>query len=98
MIIEEDDANFWIYHIDGGAINQLTFYKQGWSYGFEMRRLIARHCWQSDLMQLMCPTITVRNDFLDNRTFIGNVRKKDYPSGIKNCLTTFFGEGIIFFI
>ena len=29
VIGEENDYNIWIYHIDGGAINQLTFYKQG---------------------------------------------------------------------
>jgi len=29
VISEENDSNIWIYHIDGGAINQLTFYKEG---------------------------------------------------------------------
>jgi serine/threonine-protein kinase len=28
-IDEGDDENIWIYHIEGGAINQLTFYKEG---------------------------------------------------------------------
>ena len=28
VIKEGNDSNIWIYHIDGGAINQLTFYKK----------------------------------------------------------------------
>jgi len=72
-IEEENAANIWIYHVEGGAMNQLTFYKEGY---------VGWYAWSPDSKSIAYPTTAEdsTNSFYIRRSDGSGTVKKIYTS------------------
>jgi len=84
VIEQQNDANIWIYHIDGGALNQLTFYK---AYG--VTGSLSGFVWSPDSKTVAYATIAEdsSNSIYSRNTDGTGTARKIYTSSLNTPIT-----------